>query len=129
MKKTIIVLLTLCLLMTMVAGCRKVDRVSSNVSKEADNFNVYRKVTVINARNDTVLLEIQGTLSIKRSSGDIDIICLVGEGVYKKHFVSLNSWTVYVVEDISGADVSPYHYEITIYPKMSSTFSLDAKWD
>ena len=117
MKKTIIIVM-LIILAVVLTGCDQADRVSTNVSKEADNFNVTRRVTVFNTRSDTVLLEIIGNLSIKHSSGDVDIIVETGPGTYKKHFVSLNDWTTYVVEDISGAFVDKYHYEINFLPEM-----------
>ena len=117
MKKILIVLL--CVVMfAILTGCNQADRVSENVSKEADNFNVTRRVTVFNTRSNTVLLEIIGNLSIKHSSGDVDIIVETGPGTYKKHFVSLNDWTTYVVEDISGAYVDKYHYEVNFLPEM-----------
>ena len=118
MKKIIIVLLVVLTVMSL-AGCDdQASRVSHNVSKEADNFNVTRRVTVFNTRTDKVLLEIIGNLSIKHSSGDVDIIVETAPGVYKKHFVSLNDWTTYVVEDVSGAFVDKYHYEVNFLPEM-----------
>lgn len=42
----------------------------------------------------------------------------VGQGVYKKHMVYLNDWTIYVVEDVSGAYVDKYHYEVNFLPEM-----------
>lgn len=118
MKKLIFILLLLSVL--IMAGCsmNEADKVSHNVSKEADNFNVTRRVTVFNTRTDKILLEIIGNLSIKYSSGDVDIIVEVAPGTYKKHFVSLNDWTTYVVEDISGAFVDQYHYEVNFLPEM-----------
>jgi len=105
--------------MMSLTGCNdQASRVSHNVSKEADNFNVTRRVTVFNTRTDNVLLEIIGNLSIKHSSGDVDIIVETAPGVYKKHFVSLNDWTTYVVEDVSGAFVDKYHYEVNFLPEM-----------
>ena len=115
MKKIIIIFVVFALLLT---GCVQADRVSENISKEADNFNVTRRVTVFNTRTDKVLLEIIGNFSIKHSTGDVDIIVETAPGVYKKHFVSLNDWTSYVVEDISGAFVDKYHYEVNFLPEM-----------
>lgn len=115
MKKIIIIFVVFALLLT---GCVQADRVSENISKQADNFNVTRRVTVFNTRTDKVLLEIIGNFSIKHSSGDVDIIVETAPGVYKKHFVSLNDWTTYVVEDISGAFVDKYHYEVNFLPEM-----------
>ena len=120
MKKVTLIAI-LCVMVGVLAGCdlfTEADKVSSNVSKEADNFNVTRRVTVFNTRTDKILLEIIGNLSIKHSSGDVDIIVEVGQGQYKKHFVSLNNWTTYVVEDISGVFVDKYHYEINFLPEM-----------
>lgn len=120
MKRKAISIVFLMLFCTVVlTGCMtEAEKVSYNVSKEADLFNVTRRVTVLNARSDTPLLEIIGNLSVQSSSGDIDIIVEVGPGQYKKHFVRLNSWTIYVVEDISGAYVDKYHYEVNILPEM-----------
>lgn len=118
MKKRIFIVLLCVVLLATLSGCNEAERVSSNISKEADNFNVTRRVTVLNTRTDTVLLEIIGAMSIQRSSGDVDIIVEVAPNQYKKHFVSLNDWTTYVVEDISGAFVDKYHYEVNFLPEM-----------
>ena len=107
MRKKIGVLTLLLLLVCVVlTGCSEADKVSSNISQEANNFNVTRRLTVINARTDTVLLELIGTFSLKNNStNELEVICEVGEGKYQKHFVYLNEYTLYVVEDISGASV------------------------
>ena len=124
MKKALILIVLLCAAAFILTGCTEADKVSANVSKEADNFNVTRRVTVINTRTDKILLEIIGALSIKHSSGDVDIIVEVAPNTYKKHFVSLNSWTTYVVEDISGAFVDKYHYEVNFLPEMIIPFTV-----
>lgn len=119
MKKFLPVVLILAMLTVLFAGCeREAERVSYNLSKEADQFNVTRRVTVYNTRSDKIFLEIIGNLSVQRSGGDVDIIVEVGPGQYKKHFVSLNNWTTYVVEDVSGAFVDKYHYEVNFLPEM-----------
>ena len=119
-KVTKLVLIALALvMMLLLTGCMtEAEKVSHNVSKEADNFNVTRRITVFNIRSDKVLLEIIGNLSVQNSGGDIDIIVETEPGHYKKHFVRLNSWTAYVVEDVTGAFVDKYHYEINFLPEM-----------
>lgn len=103
----------------VLTGCRESSRVAYNVSKEADSFNVTRKLTVLNVRSDKILMELTGTFAIANNAAkELEIICKTGDETYKKHFVYLNEWTVYTVEDISGADVDPYKYEITFYPQM-----------
>lgn len=118
MKRKLRMLLAVLLACMMLAGCTESDQVSQNISVEADNFNVTRKLTVINARTDNVLLEMVGTFSLKNnSSNELEVICEVADGKYQKHFVYLNDYTMYVVEDISGADVDKYRYEINFLPE------------
>lgn len=103
-----------------VSGCTQAERVSHNVSKEADNFNVMRRLTVINARSDKPLMEVVGRFSIlSNAAGELQVVMQTGPDSYKKHFVYINKeWTMYVVEDISGATVDGYKYEINFLPEM-----------
>lgn len=102
----------------MLTGCTKSCMVSHNVSKEANNFNVTWKITVINVRDDNVLYELTGNFSMENSDeNELTIISEVGDGEYKKDFIYLSDWTTYIVQDVSGADVDPYHYEVSILPK------------
>lgn len=119
MKKKIGMSVTMTLLICLVlTGCAEADRVSSNISKEADNFNVTRKLTVLNARTDTILLELTGTFALKNNSdNELEVIIETAEGKYQKDYVYLNDYTMYVVEDISGASVDKYHYEINFLPE------------
>lgn len=119
MKKRIATIMAAVLLIGMVlTGCSEASQVSMNISKEADNFNVSRKLTVMNARTDTVMLEITGTFALKNnSSNELEVIIETAEGKYQKDYVYLNEYTMYVVEDISGADVDKYHYEINFLPE------------
>lgn len=119
-KKIIKVMSVFMLIVAMCTGCRQSERVSYNVSKEADNFNVVRRLTVINARTDKPVFELIGTFSIETDSTDnqLEVICETGKNEYKKHFISLNEWTIYVVEDIGGADVNKYRYEVNFLPEM-----------
>ena len=111
--------------MAISTSCTESKQVSYNISKEADNFNVIRRVTVINTRSDKVLLEIIAQCSILQSEGDVDIISEIGDGVYKKDFVHLTANTTYVVEDLCGANVSPYVYEINYIPESLMPFNFD----
>ncbi len=102
-----------------LTSCTQAVIVSTNVSKEADNFNVIRKITVINSRTDTIIYELEGVFSLaNNTSKELVVICKTGENEYKKHYIYLTSTVLYVVEDLSGADVSPYHYKVTFYPQM-----------
>jgi len=119
MKNKIIALVITLVMVLSLSGCRQSDRVSHNISKEADNFNVIRRIVVINARTDNPIFELTAAFSVSNnSSNELTVTCQTGPNEYKKHLIYLNEWTLYVVEDISGADVSPYRYEINYLPEM-----------
>lgn len=117
-KKIVAIVLILIMALTF-CSCRESERVSYNISKEADNFNVVRRLTVLNARTDTILLEMTGRFALSNNSAnELVIICETAQGEYKKNYVYLNDYTLYVVEDISGSEVSPYQYEVNFLPQM-----------
>lgn len=118
MKKVIIFLLIAVISIGLIGCEREATRVSYNVSQQADNFNVIRRLTVLNARTDKPLFELVGAFSFTLESNRIIAIVETGPGEYKKHSVGLNDWTLWVIEDVSGANVSRYHYEVNFLPEM-----------
>ena len=107
------------------AGCRESDRATYNVQKQADYFNVERRLTVINARTDKPILEMVGYFSVSNNINNELVVTLeTGHGEYKVNYVYLNEWTIYTVEDVSGAHVDPYHYEINFLPEMIQPFKV-----
>lgn len=120
MKKTklIILFVLLSVMMVFLCSCRESDKVSYNVSKEADNFNVVRRITVINCRTDQVLYQLTGTFSLSNSNnGELQVVCELPDHTYAKHYIYLNEWTTYTVEDMSGTKVSKYSYELNFLPE------------
>lgn len=124
MKKLLSILLCAVMLLSL-CGCTEADKVSHNISQEADNFNVTRRLAVINARTDKPLFELVGRFSISNNmENELEITVEVAKGRYKKHMVYLNDWTCYVVEDISGASVDEYRYEVNFLPQMFIPFTV-----
>jgi hypothetical protein len=121
LKKVIALILIICFICLSCAGCAtEANRVNENLTKEAEDFNIYRRVTVINCIQGDTLFEIEGLMNIKADTADnqLELIVEVSDGKYKKHFIGLSDNVTYTVEDISGAEVSKYHYEINYNPKM-----------
>ena len=119
LKRIGIVILIFIFTCGTLISCNEAERVSRNVSQEADNFNVIRRLTVLNARSDKPMFELVSAFSLKVDSQDnqLEVTCEVGKGKYKKHFIGLNEYTMYVVEDVSGAEVDKYHYEVNFLPE------------
>ena len=112
MKKKIMATLLCGAIMCSLSACRESERV-------ADNFNVTRRLEVINARTDKPVFELIGNFAISNNSeNELEVTVETGQGVYKKHLVYLNDWTIYVVEDVSGAYVDKFHYEVNFLPEM-----------
>lgn len=129
MKKTILILMALVMIVGCfsLTGCREANRVDYNVSKDADNFNVMRRLAVINTVDGSPVFEMVGRFAINADTEDnqLEVVVETSQGVYKKHIIGLNqATTMYVVEDISGADVSKWKYEINYLPKMIQPFDI-----
>lgn len=130
MKKSKIIILVIVLISSLfiLSGCTQANRVSYNIGQEADNFNVTRRIVVINARTDKPVFELVGNFSIQNNTtNELEIICEIDNNVYQKHFIYLNEWTMYVVEDLKGAEVEKYHYEVNYLPEMINPFKVVSK--
>lgn len=123
-KKTILIALITGVLLT---GCTQAERVSYNLSQEADNFNVVRQLTVINCIEGDVLFQMTGKMSITADTEDkqLEVIVENENGTYKKHFVGLSDNVTYVVEDLDVNNVSKYKYTLNYNPKMWIPVELD----
>lgn len=109
-------------------GCTEADKVSHNVSQEADNFNILRRFAVINTRTDKVEFEVIGAFSLNATyKNKISIICEMEDGTYKKHIIGLNENTMYVIEDLGGAKVNKYKYEVNYIPESIMPFTITEK--
>ena len=104
-----IIIATICTL----ASCSESDRVNHNLSKQAEYFESERRVTVYNARTDKIIMFIEGYINISNNThNELVVTAKVGANTYKKNYVYLNDYTLYVVEDINGTHTDPYHYKV-----------------
>ena len=123
MKKFVCVFLVLCAFL-IFSGCSfsgrsEADKVNANISKQADYFECERKITVYNARTDKIILECEGYLSISNNmSNELVVTVKTGPNEYKKNYIYLNDYTMYVVEDITGTHTDPYHYKIYFHTEI-----------
>ena len=126
MKKISAIILLILTGGMLLVGCSEAARVSSNLSKEADNFNVVRQVTVINCIEGDTLFQMSGRMSITADTNDNQLeIIIEDDGGYKKHFIGLSDNVTYVVEDLDVTDVSKYKYTLNYNPKMWIPVEVD----
>ena len=116
MKKVICIVLAMMLTMACMIGCTAADNVNHNLTQAADNFQCLRKITVYNARTDLIVMEMEGYMSLSNNGeSELVVTCKVGENEYKKNYVYLNEYVIYVVEDITGTYTDPFHYKVHFY--------------
>ncbi|MEG0255344.1 beta-sandwich lipoprotein [Vagococcus sp.] len=117
MKK---MLMSLALIMGigLLTGCNDADVVSRNLSEDADNFKVQRKITFINTVSDEVLYTVEGNMAIVADTADnqLEITAQTGSNQFQKHFLGLSPTTVYIVEQQEWQDVNKYQFKITLKP-------------
>jgi len=121
MKKKIMSLILVATMVLALVGCSQAERVSYNLSQEADNFNVVRQLTVINCIEGDVLFQMTGKMSITADTADNQLEIIVeDDGTYVKHFVGLSDNVTYIVEDLNLGDnaVSKYKYTLNFNPEM-----------
>ena len=115
-KKIFVFILVFSLVISLLSGCTAASTVNLNLNQSADNFECLRKITVYNARTDLVIMDLSGYMSLSNNgSSELVVTCKVGENEYKKNYIYLNEYVIYVVEDISGTITDPFHYEVHFY--------------
>lgn len=113
---------------TLLVGCgRESQRVSHNIALEADNFNVLRRVVVINTRTDKAEFECIGKMSIEVGAKRLDVIVETDDGKYQKHIINLTGNNMYIVEDLGKSDVNKYKYEVNYLPETIQPFDIVTK--
>ncbi len=120
MKNKLLAMFLATTMIISLTGCSEAERVSENISQQADNFNVVRELTVINCIKGDVLFQMTGRMSITADTEDnqLEVTVEYAKDKYKKHFIGLSDNVTYTVEDITGAEVSKYHYELNYNPNM-----------
>lgn len=100
-----------------LSGCSSdADVASKNISKDADNFKINRRVIFYNGINGEYILEVEGFCSVDNTDGQkLAVTCKVGDG-YKKHFLGISDNVTWFAEQIDAANVSPDHYKVIFKP-------------
>ena len=118
MKKRIIAIALAVSTVIGAAGCTTADVVNYNLSKDANEFNVYRRITVTNARTDTIMLQSDGYMSLSNNDDNELVVTIkTGKDQYYKDYIYLNDWTCYVMQQAEPTGTDKYHYELVFYPE------------
>lgn len=103
--------------LVVLTGCSTdADLASKNLSTDADNFKILRRVVFFNGITDKYLLEIDGYCSLDNTDArKLVVTCKVGDG-FKKHILGLSDNVSYFMEQMDAANVSTSHYVVIFRP-------------
>ena len=133
MNKKIISIVIILFMLMCFTGCETIfgnsaDTVKQNISKDADEFKVKRRITFVNLRDGQYLFQMTGNCSVKggasSSNGELEVICRIGDDKYQKHMLYIADETTYVVEQLEYSDVSRYDYEIVFRPEAIAPITI-----
>ena len=101
-----------------LTACDDATIASQNLSSDADNFKITRKVTFINGITDNILLEVTGRCAIEADAADaqLEVVCKTDTGEFVKHFLGVSDNVTYTVEQLVAAEVSASQYKFVVKP-------------
>ncbi len=125
MKKILTIAAAIMAIATLALGLSAcvsdADRASTNLSTAAENFEVERRITVINAITNTQIMVVEGRCSVETAqsalAGSLEVTCKIAENEYRKNYVYLADNVTASVEQLDPIDVSVYNYRFIIKPE------------
>ncbi len=117
MKKAIVITVA-ALLVALMTGCSDADVASANLSRAADQFEVFRRAVFYNGITGEYILSIEGYLSILDEGNQLEVTVKNDEGIFMKHFLGLSDNVTYFVEQIEGLPASAQRYRVIFKPSV-----------
>lgn len=101
----------------VLTGCSNdADVVNENLSKDADNFKIPRRITFINGITDQYLLTIEGYCSLDSSNPAQLTVTCAKDGGYTRDYLGKSDNVTWVAQQLDPAKVSPNYYQVTFKP-------------
>lgn len=90
---------------------------SYNVSQDAHQFKVFRRVVFYNGITNEYILEIRGYCSVTpEADGRVSVIIKTENGTYLKHYLGLSDNVTYFCEQLEPSNVSSTNYRVLFKP-------------
>ncbi len=118
--KALTILLNIVLITLSIISCTNSRVVSYNLSKDAEQFKINRRIVFYNGITDNYMLTITGLCAIKKDRKDnqLEVTCKTGPDAYKKHFLGISDNVTYFVEQLEYSKVDIYHYKVIFKPQL-----------
>ena len=116
--KKFILLLVVGIVSICCLSCSSDSEVASyNVSQDAHQFKVFRRVVFYNGITDKYILSIEGYCSVTTEDGRLAVIVKTDNGTYLKHYLGLSDNVTYFCEQLEPSTVSSSHYKVLFKPE------------
>lgn len=103
--------------LTVTACSSDADVANENIKKQAENFEITRRVVAVNTITGEYILEVKGLCSLEWPEHRADIICKLPTGQFVKNTVHLSDNTTVFSEQTNGTTVSTDRYEVNFKPQ------------
>lgn len=94
------------------------DLASGNLSKAAEQFEVNRRITVVNGVTDKYVMLVEGRCSLEFPEGRTEIVCKLENGTFVKHHVIMSDNVFIMSEQINGTVVDTDQYRVIFKPEV-----------
>jgi hypothetical protein len=113
------------------SGCTTdADMASENLSTAAEQFEVQRRITVVNSFSDKVVFEVEGRCSIEPTAKQLVAICKHGENDFRKHYTGIGDNGIWSAFQLDPIDVDTYHTRLIVKPEtVLPDFDLETSGD
>lgn len=118
MRRSLVGLVAAATLLTASACSSDASTVSKNISTEAEQFKVVRKIVITNMVDNSVLWEVTGLCSLDIGNpGILVLTCREGPDQYKKHYLgTAGMYLSWAATQVDAADISRYHTTLVFRP-------------
>ena len=119
MKTKSLILTVLVLIFSMfVSSCSDADVASQNISRAAEQFEIYRRVVFLNGITDKYILCVEGYCSVDEYNNQLAVTVKTESGAFLKHYLGLSDNVTYFSEQIQPAAVSDKKYRVIFKPSV-----------
>lgn len=128
MKKVwrVLAISSMALTLALTSACSSdADVASENLSKDAENFKINRRIVFYNGITDQYILVVEGFCSVDPSPvGQLAVTCKTAskgqngakDDEFKKHFLGSGDNVTWFAEQLESANVSTSHYKVIFKP-------------
>lgn len=117
MRKKILLVALVAVSTLFISSCSTDSEVASyNVSQDAHQFKVFRRVVFYNGITDAYILTIEGYCSVTNEDGRLAVIVKTENGTYLKHYLGLSDNVTYFCEQLEPSAVSKSQYRVLFKP-------------